>query len=332
MVTGIANNTALIAAHRGEVEVARGICQRQIRWIGRLGRRAGKPGLAAHVVQPWVNLGRLDALEGDWNGALERFAQLTTYRATGWLRLGMVCIDGTGWETVATARREFEAVLENNYVIDSLKALLMNRRYRELITLVDGLGEARRADILRRSREGCVVAHARLGEFERAVEIAAATAKEFGNWTRVIFRLRLAEVLASAGDLDAAADVLRPLAAVIVQVSAETKRQLSFLYTIHRLATACAEAGLEHEAAVLGRDVLASARDLDEEVFQIEILRMLATLSTSCSDAERESWHEALDQLEVGTEYRRYRRSEAPAAKSETVEALYSEIRETLEA
>jgi hypothetical protein len=79
----IGNNAGLIAALRAEMQTAWSVTERQVWWLGRLARRSGDATVAAHAVQPWVNLGRLEALTGRWREALARFEALSTYGDAG---------------------------------------------------------------------------------------------------------------------------------------------------------------------------------------------------------------------------------------------------------
>ncbi|MFL5385176.1 MAG: hypothetical protein ACJ8GN_21875 [Longimicrobiaceae bacterium] len=327
LVAGIANNAALMAAYVGSRATAERLCKRQMTWQRRLARRSGDPAITAHAIQPWINLGRLEAVTGNWSGAVSRFARLAGYRLDGWVEVDCIRIDGSGWQAVAPSREKLEQTLDAVYVVDSLKALLMNRRFEEAAAFANGLGADRDGGLLQRADEARVVSACRLGDFRTARRVAEAAEAETGGWNRAVFRLRLAEVLACSGDMTGARGVLRPLAEVVAQVSAERKCDARLLYAFQRLSTACAEAGLHDEALALARDLHTGARATGDEVFEIESLRILAEDAPA---GEREQRGAELARLEESTGYERYRRGAPLSMPDPAVARLFSLLDEFL--
>ena len=326
-VAVLANNTALVATVQGQRGVARQQCEQQVNWHHRLGRRSRDPGLCGHAVQPWVNIGRLESLSGDWRASLNRFAHLNAYRTTDELRLGKVRIGRTGWEAVAASRTEFQQMLDAINVIDSLKTLLTNGRFEDVLTFTSRLGTQFGEILLRRSDEAMIVARCRLGDFEGACDLATAAAKQVRGWERAVFGVRLGEVLACAGDHRRAASLLGSVSATVACVSPEKKGELQSLYMLLRLCTVCGEIGLDDHMLALARDIYNGASKADDEVFQIESLRILAEHTPA---SERERWREELDRLEETTDYVRYRRGGKPATPNPVLERLYGELGEFL--
>lgn len=323
-VTGVTNNAALLAAYFGAEPVAWTLCERVVQWQHRLSRRSRDARVGVHVMQPWVNLGRLEALSGRWRASLDRFARLMEYRESGQLRLGAVRVNGMGWNVVAASRQEFEDVLENLYVIDTLKALLLNRRYVEVEEFAAGYSSDCRAMIARRLDEALIVATSHLGRFDRARSVADSAARQTDGWNRAVFKLRQAEVFAASGDTEGATSLLRRIVDVVRQVSPQRKKELSLLYVNMRLAASCAEVGLERASITVAREVNESARAAGDEVFQIESLRILA--ATAPAD-ERSRWEEELARAEATTEYARYRRG-GPPPPNPVIEGLYQQLEE----
>jgi hypothetical protein len=321
---GVANNAGLIAAHHGDAAVARDLCERQMGFQRRFARRAGDPAIVAHAIQPWVNLGRLEAILGEWESSVSRFARLRGFRQAGRVDLGSVCVQG--WEALSPTLLSFEALLENIYATDTLKALLLNRRFEETLEMLAVLERDCPADSVPLAREAEVVARGWLGEHDRAYGLAADAARESRGWKRAVFRLRQAEVLASAGRRGEAAEVLLSLARVVEQVSPATRAELGTLHVMHRMGGLCAELGLEDEAVALARGCLEGARAANDEAFQIEALRVLASQAPA---VERAGWEDELSRAEAATDYRRYRRSTA-ARPHPVLDPFYDYVREML--
>jgi hypothetical protein len=303
-VEGIGNNAGLIAAHRGDLDVAWRLTEHQVWWHGRLARRSGEPTATAHAVQPWVNLGRLEALAGRWREALARFAGLGTCRVVSRLEIGCIRVGGEAWAAVTRSREEFMRLMEAVYVTDSLKAMLLNRRF-ELVhpfaaRCEDGDGTLRWI-----CEEACVLAECRLGDFGAAAARASGAARQAKAWNRAVLRLRAAEAHACGGEIDRAAEILAQIASVVRQLSPEQKAKPELMPITARLAGACHEVGLAADAYGVARDVLEGARTANDEPIQIEMLRLLAA---TAPDEEREAWSEAARAAEESTDYARYRR------------------------
>jgi len=315
------NQAGLVAAHRGEMEAAWRLTERQLWWHGRMARRSSDPFVTGYAIQPWVNLGRLESLAGRWREALARFAGLATYDVADRLELGCVRVGGKAWSALTPSREKFLQFLEAVYVSDSLKTMLLNRRF-ELVhpfaaRYVGGGG------LRWMCEEACVVAECRAGDFGAAVARARVGAGETRGWHRAVLRLRMAEAHACAGEIDRAGEILAQMAGVVRQLSPGQKANPELMPITARLAGACHEAGLAAEACGVARDVLEGARTANDEMIQIEMLRLLAA---AAPDEEREGWIEAARAAEDATEYARFRRGRPPSPNP-----VFTELYERLE-
>lgn len=317
----VGNNTGLIAAHRGDMDVAWRITQRHLWWQGRLARRSGDTAVTAHGVQPWVNMGRLEALTGRWREALARFSGLSTYAVADTLQLGCVRLAGSAWTSLMSSREHFLRFLETVYVTDSLRAMLLNRRFELVPSFAAQFGDGGLRWIC---EEATVVAECREGDPLAAAARARSAARQAQGWTRAVLRMRAAEAHACAGETKLAAEILSPVAHVVRQISPAQMAAPHLMPATARLASACSEAGLTVEAHALAQRVLEGARTIRDELIEIEMLRLLAAISP---DQERETWETALHDLEHSTEYARYRRG-GPPPRNPVVTALYDRVEE----
>ncbi len=323
-VSAIANNAALMALHGGDPATAWRLCQGQLRWLSRLGRRARDREVPLACVPPWVNLGRLESLGGSWQAALDRFACLVLPRADDTILLGTTRLHLARGSGAPEPAVRFATGLRTTYVIDSLRALLVNGRFAEAAAFA---AEEHSGHWMWR-QEATAVAACRTGDIDRARSTLDDALREARGWHRVVFRLRLGEVFACAGDPERAVGALLPVAATVGQVSPEAKGQLQSLYVLLRLAQACQEVGLEAEAATLGRDVYQGGCASGDEVFRIEGLRILAAAVPA---RERSRWQDRLSELEGTTGYRKYRRGGEPV-RSGPLERLCGELLELFQA
>jgi hypothetical protein len=318
----VGNNTSLMAVHDGEGRTAAGLVRRQLRWINRLIRRSGNVGITDFAVSPWTNHARLDTFRGDWDSALRRLQVIDDCRRRDTLRLGA----GAGQPGVglATADREgYKRYLRDLYVTESLKSLLVNRRWQEVLDFAAGLGEGDPDWIARSVDEAVVVAACKLGDFDRAEQVSVDAIRLARGWDGAALRVRRAEVLACAARTERAeAALLGMLPAMCAAPieAADTERVLGALYPLLRAAALAAELGMEDECATLAERTFTIAAAAGDEVFQIESARLLARAAA----AERERWQEAVERLESATMYKRFRRGRDEAGGA-TLARLYDE-------
>lgn len=319
-IAGVTNNAALVAAHEGLLQIARRLCEAQLHWQHRFSRRSRDDAIAGHGIQAWINLGRLDVLSGEWESALARFAPLAGAGGKRRIKLGTIWIDHTAWQVVTTSQPKFAELLDSAYIVDTLKALLLNRRFDEVLafTPVTGTHHPGLSCFL---QEASAIAACGLGDFDRALTITTEGERSTRGWERVVFRLRMAEVLECAGRTADAAAILGPAMQAARGASPVRRGELGPLHIANRIAYACREVGLNQEAVELAAGVLCGARTARDEVLEIESLRILA--------AEHGPWAEHLERLEATTAYRRYR-SETSEAMSTTGGELYAQLAEVI--
>lgn len=313
-LSGIGNNAGLIAASQGERGSARMLCERQMAWQHRMGRRARAPEVERHAVQPWINLGRLDALDGDWEQAVTRFARLVARGGDARLCLGLMQISRRG-ESVSA----FGTLLYYVYVVDSLKALLLNGRWAEVLDFARRC-ERRDETVSAALDEAQVVALCRLGEPDQAAGVARRALALQRAWGKVLFRLRGAEAAACAGRLDAAGAALELLAGPLQRLEPRAMAHPDTMPLVLRVAQACAATGRAGAAAALANRVVKGAEAAEDETIWIEALRIVA-------GAAGEVDASLLGRLERETGYARYRRGEGgPPIPHPEARALYDAL------
>jgi hypothetical protein len=306
-LSAIGNNAGLIAASRGDMAQAGRLTERQLWWHGRQARRSGDSSLAAHGVQPWVNLGRLESLTGRLPDALARFSGLQSFAVADRLELGCVRVDGAAWTALVRSREQFLNFLEVVYVSDSLRAMLLNRRLDLVHPFVARCGRTEGVTHWI-GEEAWVVAECGLGDPAAAAARARTAARETYGWTRAVFHLRRAEALARAGQGGEAATILHQLAALLEQLSDERLADPRLMAVTARVAGACREAGLPEAACAAARRVLRGARAAGDELIEIEMLQVLAATAPGPESGE---WADAAGAAMQATDYARYRRGDA---------------------
>jgi hypothetical protein len=304
LMAGAANNAALIASYVGDVATARELCELQACWQVRTARRAHAPSLSGLAVQPWVNLGRLDVLEGDWSTALARFQDLRQYQRGRPMILGATCIASDAWRSLHTTEEAFEEFLELVFVMDSLRALFLTKQYYAAVEMARALEATASERMQPFVQEGRIVAASMTGDHDTAIHVARAAAGRMSAWWRAAFQLRLIEATARAGHLDRARASATALARTLAGITPAIWRRAQPLQTLLRVAVVCAELDLDEAAVDAARAAVAGARALDDEGVEIEALRVIA----GSGHADSEDARAELARLEATTWYRKYRR------------------------
>ena len=118
------NQVALVFAEAGEPDRARHVCLAQLDLCAEHHARTADPRTIVVALQPWVNLGRLRALTGDWAGALPHFGIAAAMTDGTPLRLGPLHIDPSAWSLVINTVPDAAAVATSLEIADVTKALL----------------------------------------------------------------------------------------------------------------------------------------------------------------------------------------------------------------
>jgi hypothetical protein len=316
----LANNAALIAAFQGASYTAEALCRSQIRWQRRTSRRSRDPRVAPLEFQPWVNLGRLQALSGDWKGAIERFSCLSDDRRDRWYCHGDNCEPVPS--CAGASARGYRIFLRNVFVVDSLKALLMNARYEDALEFAQReRGDDRNAAAL---CEAQVVAYCRMSRPDVGARIAREARRGFRGWERAVFSLRLIESLAGEGCEAEAIGELARVVKIFSGLNLTSRTRVENLSILHRAAQLCIELGVPADAARLAAATLEGALVANDEVLVIESLRVLCS-SGSTPDAKVAL---ELNRLEATTGYARYRRGGQSPFGDEDSEAHFLECTE----
>jgi hypothetical protein len=323
------NQTALLVTYRGDTDRARLLCERQMVWAQRAGRRARDPGLSWHMVNPWSNLGRLDALAGDWRRALDRFAALRRYSPGLPLCLGSCVLRVPGGRTFQRTEDDFSSLLHLTTVLDICKTLLWSRQFDELDELATELRSQRQPKFECIVDEARMVAGALRREFDVALAIVdSALQRGHSDWTRVVFQLRRAELIACCGGLARASAELHALARKLLSLSLASHSSPPVLQILVRVATFASELGDEQLAERMASAAHLAAQTCRDQTFEIESLRTLIAVSPI---GRREQHRADLAQLEQSTEYVRYRRSDRPLERSAIVDGLANALVDAFE-
>ncbi|MDI3285868.1 hypothetical protein [Polyangium sp. 15x6] len=269
------NNTGLIEVYRGRPGAAAEVCARQLEWAARLVGRHGVMGAGEHLIQPWINLGRLRRIAGDHEAALAHFALVVETLSAKPVRLGDLEIDAASWRALVQHRSLYD-LLKNVYVVDSVKTYFVAR------DLTGAL------DCLRRARSLCgeepfpllkemeLLTLARLTRFEEAAALLQSNAwnnSGFHKLLRVTYRVGLH---AASGELPRCKRLMEDLAARVLSMRGLSEPDdPCVLRYLHYLGGLASRLGLDERAAQIFRLGLGAAEHVDDVPCRVAFLDAL---------------------------------------------------------
>ncbi|HEX8695753.1 MAG TPA: hypothetical protein VF746_25280 [Longimicrobium sp.] len=322
-VTGCGNNASLILAHAGRLDDAERVVRAQVAWLQAGADRTGEGALLALALQPWINLGRLHALRGHAAAALRHYAEVRACRMDAPVSLAGRAIIPAHWKAAGWEPAGLERFARTAWAIDGLRVLLAAGRWAEVREMADGDAERGAGGAAAFLREARWIALGREGRVDVALAQVEPAVRAGSVWDRMVAHVRRAELLLLAGDETSAAGTLGELVAVFGRMGGLEGLQLPALLIVQALAALAVLHVPSAAARTLAGRVAAGARRLDDEVMEIEILRLLAA---SDRPAERARRADELRRRTDATGYARLRPRDRPPAPSAAVDALLERI------
>jgi hypothetical protein len=307
------NQAALVELFRGKMRSARQLCRSHLRW--QLEGRRPPPSLPhGSAIQPFINLIRLDVLGGKDVHALASFAALDLARK-GIRSAGCSCGSPIPEMLVELVSQNAEAaeIVETVFVIDSLKTLLRSGTPASIAEFCDRNAPGRPAMLSPFFTEARMIAVGRLGDYSSASGLADIEAQRNPELL-LVFLVRLIELALFTEQPKRAVQQLLNPSLKIADAILATAPEIVSLGLIWRLALLVRMVGDANEALRIAQCVLARARAVNDEPFEVEVLAFLSRCASQSGD--RSTWRSLLS-LKLGeTEYvglrRRFREHYLP--------------------
>lgn len=123
------NQASLLEVHFGRAAPAYSLCFRELQWIDGFARATGLHGLLVYGFQPWINLARLDRLQGKIDQAQDRLSALAHALATQRADLGGFAVSPSDWPSLLEATPRLMEILTMAWVCETLLCGLHSHRY-----------------------------------------------------------------------------------------------------------------------------------------------------------------------------------------------------------
>lgn len=280
------NVTALLEAHRGNMDSAQRICEKQLEWIARRVEDGADDSICRWAFQPWINWGRLLVLRGDVQGALAHFRLLEALQDGDLLELGACSISPEAFRFLLRTDPRLRDVLQTVYVVDSLKAYFRSRDFDAALAFLSKLGSDDCAGVTDFVQEGQLIALANLGLYDRGLELVAK-----GNsgrlYSEAVFLLHQAAILADSGQRAAAAGTARKLAGLVCSVATGVAPASTMMRYLFDHGSIFEDLGEDRYAAALYREGLTLAQREGDEPLEVAFLTALLRVDAS---ERRQRW------------------------------------------
>lgn len=323
------NNAALVFAYLGDVEVARQVCEGELSWIaGRLAsENTGHAGLVRLSVDPWVNLGRLLAFQGETDKAIEHFTQVFSLNSSlGCVTLGPCRISHSTWNEVGQLDRRLVGATRAIYLIDSTKALLLVEDYKSALEFLSTLSWARQTSLRWLLSEGILIASLRLRPHEDLLP-GLEEASRGSLYYQAVTALHSCENLMRQDEAKAR-QILRGLVYLIDGqrlVGVHEPSMLRFLVKLGTLLEQLDESEYAHLVYLRGREL---ANSLSDQPSQHLFLKGLLRLG---AHEKSHDWVAELQRLVAACDYYSVRRSEGIKQDPWNCESIYYEMLHLIE-
>jgi hypothetical protein len=328
VIATCANRCALIESYRGKSASARRLCEIQWRWLESESNQNGAVDARALAIQPWINLGRLDWLGGDLDGALRRFAVFGELSETGKLSMGELAVPSRAWVHIGfESPQEQRRFGKSVFVVESLKAQLGRERYTETLTFADNVPRADEDGVRGFLEEAVVIALAGLGRIVAALNRALDTHRNAISWQRLISQFRCAELLAMAEDRNNARKLCGMTWAACDRLRLDASPQLFPLFLTAGVATLAAHLGEIDLAIKANIVVVRGARLLGDEPLELEaLLRLCSIVETG------HMWDDTLRRRRKESGYSRFRLESTPNECDAAANAMRTELEQRMAA
>jgi hypothetical protein len=280
------NVAALIEVYRGDRAGAKALCETQLRWIDNLAKSHGMTAVGELALQPWINLGRLQRIEGDFRGSLARFTLFIDQAAERDMHLGPIWIDAGMFRQIAEREPVVRRFLENVYVVDSCKTYFAAKDYEGLLAFTRRCRSIGASGTLPYLEEAEAIALAWLGRHGDALEMTEREVWRKSPYLDVVSRSYRAAILALSGEREPAVRIASKLTARISPAMLEKLQDHRVLRYLHHLGSLTRHLGMTDPALRVCQLGLQGARAFGDEPLTLSFLEALLALD---APGEREA-------------------------------------------
>jgi len=212
------NQAALLEVHFGRKHLAEELCRRALSWLHGLIAQTGNIECYKNGFQPFVNLARLDRINGFWAEALSKLDVLHEGLNLHSIRLYHLAVSDDVLRIILQDNKLL-TILNNMCMIERLKTLLKAEMYDQICELA--ADSSTDALLLQFLAEAQAVAFCCKEEFGLARRMVERYLHDSACADPTVFLFRFAEVLAASGQREVALNALLKLKNIFVRSQAK---------------------------------------------------------------------------------------------------------------
>ena len=275
------NLAALIEAYAGKVDNATQLCHAQLHWLFRILETTGSLEALVSSLQPWINLGRIDYNQRRYDQALDKFRLLFDANKSADIYFDPIAISKENWSDIKRIYPETQRVIDNVFIVDSIKAMLKAKCYTKILEFHDDYISSENLSFKEYLAEAKIIALSMIGEKNEAMRIAEKQVSSCLDRNKLTFMLRQVETLIAFGNLYMAKRIIQQLYRVIKKLNIDTNP------SIHTLAYGMRVAELLYllEKKELAYEIVEAgyygATLLDDEPLRANFLEFLIDIETN---------------------------------------------------
>jgi tetratricopeptide (TPR) repeat protein len=277
-IAEIYNNSALIFLSLGDIKSARELCYSQIQLFITSSHVLKLVDHVKFVIQPWINLSRIDRLEGDLPAAIKKLELLNLHDKAE-VVLGNSRVLSDSLKKALSADEEMNQIVKTCCLFEPIKAYMYEKKYHDMRQFI----EIKQTSILRSHQaylqEAMIVALVNTGRIKDAVDVLCQALVSSHPGVMHVFKLREAEikgVVSPTNECDDDVEPLYKLSKRLLEAKYINVNDILFaLHTVHVMVLH----QRQQDAAKLAYFCLQAAYSLNDELLIAESLSVLFKLA-----------------------------------------------------
>ena len=295
------NLAALIEAYTGRVDNATQLCHAQLLWLFRISETTSSLEALVTSLQPWINLGRIDYNQRRYEQALDKFRLLFDADKLANIHFESIIIGQEKWKEIKRVYPETQQVIDNVFIVDSIKAMLKEKCYTKLLEFYDSYISSEKLSLKEYLTEAKIISLCMIGEKNEAMRIAEKQANFCLDRNKLSFMLRYIETLIAFGNLSKAKKRIQQLYLIIKRLNIDTSPNIHTLFYGMRVAELLYLLEKKELAYEIVETGYYGATLLDDEPLRANFLEFLLNIETD--EHKLNNWKENLHYLLCNTGY-----------------------------
>jgi hypothetical protein len=274
------NLAALIEAYTGRIENATQLCHAQLLWLFRISETTDSLEALVSSFQPWINLGRIDYNQRRYEQALKKFRLLFDANNSVDIYIEPITICKNKWEEIKRVHPETKVVIDNVFIVDSLKAMLRGKDYTKILEFYDNYISSVSLFLKEYLTEAKIISLGMIGEKNEAMRIADKQVVFCLDQNKLAFMMRQIETLIALENFYKAKQMIQQLYLVIKRLNIDKNpniHKLGYGMRVAEVLYLLEKKELAHEIVEAG---YYGATLLDDEPLKVNFLEFLVSIET----------------------------------------------------